>query len=101
MAQNVFLYLSVPHKAAYSTVACKHVLHVLQTLPSEFLCNHKNLYCQTKNCLIIRQPSSPDQDFWHKQLLRLKLQARTMKNLRLQYLVILKIIYMYLCSSDT
>lgn len=75
---------------------------VLQTLPSEFLCNHKNLYCQTKNCLITRQHSSPDQNFWSKRLLGLKFQASIMKNLnRLQYLVILKTMYMYLYSYDT
>lgn len=102
MARNVSLCLSILPRAGYWTVEFKHnVFCVLQTLPSEFLCNHKNLYCQTKNCLIARQRSSPDQIFWSSWLLGLRFQVRAMKNLnRLQYLVILQIMYMYLYSCD-
>lgn len=76
------------------------VFCVLQILPSEFLYSHKNLHCQTKNCLTIRQRSSPDQNFQSSQLLGLRFQARVVKNLnKLLYLVILKMISLCVCDT--
>lgn len=98
MAQNVYLCLGILLRAGYWIVEFKYnVFCVLQTLPSEFLCNHKTPHCQTKNCLVTRQRSSLDQNCWFKRLLGLKFQARTAKNLnRLHYLVILRMIYVFI-----